>query len=792
MLKHTLLLACRNFLRDKSSFFINLIGLSTGLAGALLIYLWVVDEMHFDKFHEKDDRLYQVMKHSQEVGGRVSSYEWTPGPLASALGTEFPEVEHSVGLQINRGFEKGILGNEEQQIKAVEYYAGEDFFEAFTFPLLAGEGSQVLRDKSSMVISKSIAEQLFGGAENAVGKGIEWEKGNTSGFYQVTGVFDELPGNSSLHFDVLLNFEMYLDRNPEVNRWVYGGPNTYVVLKQGTDPELFNEKISTYLQRKSKEDYQSLFITKYSNRYLYNHFENGQQAGGRIAYVRLFSAIAFFILLIASINFMNLATAKATRRIKEVGVKKAVGAGRSALVAQYLGESVLMALISLVLAIGMVEVAIPQFNEITGKEVAFSIVDPTLFISVLGITVLTGLLAGSYPALYLSGFKPATILKGKLDRFLGETLVRKGLVVFQFTTSLILVLAVWTTYQQVRFIQTKNLGYDKDNVVMIQKEGQLHGALNSFLQEAKKIPGVINAASLRSDLLNNRTGTTGVNWEGRDPEKPLEFKYLSIGYDLIETMDIKMAAGRSFSNRFGSDSLKIIFNEEAVRQMGLENPIGQTVRQWGQEKQIIGVVKDFHFQSLYEEVRPCFLFLDKNSESRDIAVKIKAGSETTALAALEKLYGKFNPGLTFEFKFFDDRYQKLYESEQNVATLSKYFALLAILISCLGLLGLVIFTAERKKKEIGIRKVLGASILNIVQMLTQDLLKLVLLAFLIAAPIAWLGIRRWLQHFAYHIDVPWYVFLLIGLGAFLIAALTVSFQSIKAATDSPVHSLRSE
>ncbi len=791
MFLHILKLAYRSFQRHSTSFFINLIGLSTGLACTILIYLWVVDELSFDKFHENDTRLYQVMKNSTNSKGEVLTFEWTPGPLAKALKEDFPEVKYSIGVELDNQGEKGILITEEKRIKALELFAGADYFNVFSYELLEGSKGQVLNNKNAILLSDEVAIKLFGTCENIIGKSVEWEKDNSSGIYQVSGIFKSPPTHSTDQFDVIFSFEHYLDINPDVNKWTYGGPSTYIVLGKEVNPDNFNKKISSYLQEKSREDYQTLFIRKYSDRYLYGLYENGLQAGGRISYVKLFVLIAFFIILIACINFMNLTTARASRRMVEVGVKKAIGANKRVLITQYLSEAVIIAFISLAAAIAMVSFALPQFNAITEKNLTLGYGFP-LFISIGTITLITGLLAGSYPAFFLSSRKPVNILKGKINNLLAEIWARKGLVIFQFTISIVLIVAVLVIYQQIQFIHSKNLGFNKDNIISFKKEGQLSDRLPAFLDEVKKISGVINASSIRNDLTNNGTSTTGVHWQGEDPDNRLSFKYLSVDYDLIETMDMEMAAGRPFSKKFGSDSLKIIFNESAIKAMGMKDPIGKTVRQWGQDKQIIGVVKDFHFESLYEEVKPCFLFLDTDETTNNLLVKIRGGSEQSTIPQLEALYKDFTEGLPFEFKFLDENYQKLYASEQKVSDLSKYFAGLAILISCLGLFGLVTFTINRKKKEIGIRKVLGASVTHIVGFLSKDFLQLVFIAILIATPIAWYLSNQWIQQFAYRIDIHWSIFILTGLVTIIIAFITVSFQSVKAALMNPVESIRNE
>ncbi len=789
MFRHNLKLTFRNFKRDKSTFLINLIGLSTGLACALMIYLWVADEVSVDKFHQRDAQLFQVMKHSESPGGGINSFAWTPAPLAKAMRSEMPEVEYATSIRLRQGDQQGIVQAGDKQLKFTEQYAESDFFKMFSYKILDGDATQFLQRKEDIVISDNFARKVFGQTSNLVGKTIEWEKAPFSGTYQIVGVYQMPPKNATNQFDVVFHFDLIIDNFPETNKWTYGGPDTYIALQEGTDVTDFQEKISTYLQEKSGEEYQSLFIRPYSDKYLYGKYENGQQAGGRIDYVWLFSIIALFILAIACINFMNLSTAKATQRYKEVGVKKAIGAERSHLISQYLSESILITLFSLVVALVLVHLLLPQFNVLTGKELAF-IVEPKVIASILGITLFTGLVAGSYPALYLSGFEAVEVLKGKISRSVGEAWIRKGLVVFQFAISVILIVSVLVVYNQIQFIQNKNLGFNKDQVIHFKKEGRLTQDMTTFLNEIKQLPNVVNAAGIRSDLINNRTNTRGLRWEGLIEGNEIAFKYLMVDYNLLETIGVELSAGRTYSKDFGDESNKIIFNESAIKAMGLTDPIGKTVRQWGEDKQIIGVVKDFHFESLYEPVKPCFITV--GDKTTDIMVKMAAGTERETIANLSAIHKDFNNGLPLDYQFLDADYATLYASEARVATLSKYFAGIAILISCLGLFGLVTFSAQRRIKEIGIRKVLGASTFGIVRLLSADFTKMVIVAIAIALPISYYIAKNWLDSFAFSIELQPVFFIVAGLSALLIAWLTVGIQTMKAARVNPTVCLKSE
>jgi hypothetical protein len=529
------------------------------------------------------------------------------------------------------------------------------------------------------------------------------------------------------------------------------------------------------------------FLRPYQDKYLYNHYENGIQAGGRIDYVILFSLIGLFVLLIACINFMNLATARASRRVKEIGIKKTIGAGRRSLVLQYLSESILLTFLALGLSLLVAFLLLPQFNFITGKQLIFTW-DWKLIIGALTITLLTGVLSGSYPAFYLSTFKPVEVLKGRLPLSMSELWVRKGLVIFQFTLSILFMVAVIVIYQQIHYVQSKNLGFSKDNILSFKKEGKLHTHLESFLAEVNNIPGVAGASIMGYSMGRPNGSTGGLEWKGKTER--VEFTNLEVGYGLIELLDIPLKEGRSFSEEYSREKSKIIFNKIAVERMGLTNPVGEVVKLWGEEYEVIGIVENFHMESLYEEVKPCFLRLVP--DNGNIVVKIQGGRERETIASLEKLYQGYNPGVAFDFTFLDEQYQALYVAEQKVSNLSTYFASVAIIISCLGLFGLAAFTAQRRRKEIGIRKVLGSSDAGIVSLLSGEFLQMVLIAILIAVPVSVLLAKKWLEEFAYGIELEWWFFAGAGLAALLISGITVTTQTLRAAKINPIHTLRNE
>lgn len=795
MLKSYFKIAWRNLLKDRQFTFLNLVGLSTGLACTLLIYLWVTDELNVDKFHENDVRLFQVLVNNQNAGV-IGTGTATPGLLAQALAKEVPGVKYAAATVPTIGLKKTTLSAGDHVTKAVGQYADKDYFNMFSWHLIQGKNAEVLADKNSIVLSKDLAMKLFNTTDNIIGKTVVWQQDKP---YTVSGIFEGTPANSSVQFDYVLPYEAFLDARPYEKDWENVDPSTYLVLDKDVDWHRFNKNIAGFLKTKSPKSTNTLFLRPFSTGYLYDKYENGVQTGGRIEYVKLFSIIAAFILMIACINFMNLATAKAAGRMKEVGIKKVVGAGRATLMLQYLGESMLMCFISLTIAVVLVAFLIAPFNVITGKQLALHF-DTRLILSVLGVGIFTGLIAGSYPAFFLSGFSPVAILKGKLKNSAGESWFRKGLVVFQFTLSVVFIISVLVVYRQIVFIQTKNQGFNKDNVISFDMEGKFStpeqiraflSGVQNYLQEVKNIPGVISASSMDHESIIGDYGIIGLDWEGKDPGNNISFGNIGVNYGMIETLDMQMAAGRSFSRNLSSDSAEVIFNQAAIDRMGLKNPLGKTVRVWDKNRKIVGIVKNFHVGSLHENVIPFILRLEP-VETFCILARIQAGQETRVIEQIRALYQKFNPGYVFDYKFLDQDYQAQYVAEKRVAILSRWFAGLAILISCLGLFGLAAFTAQKRQKEIGIRKVVGATVSNVLFMLTKDFLKLVGIAVLLAFPLAWWATGKWLQSFAYHINVGADIFLIAGSSIIFITLFTISFQGIKAAIANPMKSLKTE
>ncbi|MEM9392204.1 MAG: ABC transporter permease, partial [Bacteroidota bacterium] len=512
MVQHNLKIAYRSFLKHKSSFVINLIGLSSGLACSLLIYLWVMDEMTMDQFHQNDKRLYQVLER-HEQRGQVGVQRSTPWLLAETLKKEMPEVEYAAVVTPAYWFPKFTLKSNDKVIKADGQYVGTDFFNVFSFNIIHGNKNEVLTDKNSIVISEELALRLFNSTSDALGQNIVFQQESE---YTVTGVFEDIGHNSSLQFDFVLSVDLVKDMQPHAFDWKNAGPHSFVVLREGSDTKAFNKKITKFISDRTEDKHRTPFITIFSSNYLYGDYENGIQSGGRVEYVQLFSLIAAFILIIACINFMNLATARASRRIKEVGVKKAMGVSRKLLIVQYITESTLLVFLALITSLVLVGLLLPHFNIITGKQLSLQF-DAELIISMALITLATGILAGSYPALYLSKFRPSTVLKGKLNKNVGELWIRKGLVIFQFTLSVIFISSIMIIYKQIEFIQTKSIGYNKENVIHFEVEGNISSNLETFINELEKVPGVLGASSAGQSMVGGGN-TSNIKWEGKDPE----------------------------------------------------------------------------------------------------------------------------------------------------------------------------------------------------------------------------------------------------------------------------------
>ncbi len=782
--------AWRNLIKNKAHSFINIMGLSIGLACSLLIFLWVQNELSVDAFFKNDARLYKVYEREYYKDHINGDYD-TPGPLAEQLKEKIPEVQDAVMMQEDN--DQTALQAEDKILKVEGTAASSGLFSMFGYPLLDGTSSSALSSPVSIALSEKTAGAFFGSPRNAMGKTIRF---NNKKDFKVTAVFKDLPENASRKFDYVISWKALQEDQRWLASWSNSGPLTYVLLREHTDPALVDKKLtffrSSYIQDSSAAYHVELGLQKFNQVYLHNHFENGKVAGGRIEYIRLFSIIAIFILLIACINFMNLTTARSVKRAKEVGVRKTIGAVRSLLIRQFIIESLLLTAVAVVVALALMILLLPLFNEATQKQMRLPFSHVSFWLEIVFITIITGLVSGSYPAFYLSSFNPVKVLKGTTKLGTGAVWFRKSLVVFQFVLSLILIIGTIIVSKQINFIQNRNLGYDKENLLYIPVEGELVSKYSTFKDQASQLQGIQNVSFISDNPVNLDQWTNSVDWEGRPPNTSISFEHPDAGYDFVKTMKLKIVAGHYFSKDFPTDKDGFVINETAAKDMGFSNPVGKFITVNGRRGEIIGVLKDFNFRSLHEPVKPMIMQFGEDEDYGNILLRTQPGKTKEAIANLATLCKQFNPAFPFTYFFTDEEYQKLYNNEQIVGKLSTAFASLAILISCLGLLGLIIFTAEQRTKEIGIRKVLGATLGNIVQLLSADFLKLVFVAILIASPIAWLAMKSWLNDYAYKINISWWTFAAAGGLVVLIAAITISFQAIKAAIANPVKSLRTE
>jgi len=791
MFKHNLLISYRSFLRFKSTFLINLIGLSSGLACTLLIYLWVVDEVSMDKFHEKGDQLYQVLQNAETNVG-IMTFEYTPSLLGRTLMERFSEVELATTMLPDSYFEDiSFLISNNDYYRVKETFIDEHFFDVFSFEMLIGTEKSLVDQPDNVLISKTMARKVFGDEEQAIGKMIGLKNDEIEKDYLVSGVFQDPPKTSSLQFELLFSLtEFQRVSEPYFSRWNSNNPSTYVVLQEGADLEQFNKNIYGLVEQFEPKAGAKLITQKFEERYLNGLYKDGKVVGGRKSYVQLFTLVGFVILIIACINFMNLSTARANTRLKELGVKKALGAVRNTLIGQYYTEAFLITILASILALLAATLSLPFFNQLTGKALMLAL-NTNMLLGIISIVGITTLLSGSYPALYLSRLKTISSLKGKLTGSFGDVWIRKGLVIFQFAIAAILIVSVLVISKQIEYIQNKNLGYDRDNVIFFSNGGISEDHYTSFLNEIKRSPGVNEATSAGHNLTGDSGRTGGLRWPGQEEGKRLSFLNLETGPGFMETMGIEVIEGRTVDANRPNEFSKILLNETAVEKMGLENPIGTVVKFWGRDKEIIGIVKDFHVLSLYTEIEPTIIHpVEPMNETT--FVKLSGGNIQETLSKIETVYDQFSNGFPFTSGFVDQAYERMYEGEKQVASLSRSFAVIAILISCLGLFGLTAFTAERRAKEIGIRKVLGAEVWRIVYLLSGSFSKMVLLALVIALPIAYLIANEWIQNFAFAIELSPLYFVMAGALAFVLAWLTVGIQTLKAARANPVDSLRSE
>jgi len=792
MIKNYFKTAWRNLVKDKTFSLINLIGLALGMTCSLLILLWIQYEKSIDNFHANGKELY-LLYETRYSDGQASAGYGTAGMLAPQLKNTIPEIKYASDISwLKDTPDQLAFAAADKTLKFDACYADSDFFKMMSYPLIEGNAANTLSSPLDICISEKMAIAFFGSAEAAYGRTIRLENKKD---LKVSGVFRNLPDKASAKFDCLINWSTFLDENTWAKDWGNSGPNALIMLRKGSDPALVAKKIRHFLDAYTKptENYRrELGMQRFGDSYLHGEFKNGKISGGRIEYVRLFSIIAIFILVIACINFMNLSTARSIKRSKEIGIRKVAGATRFGLISQFLIEALAVTSLAILFALLFVILLLPYFNQFSGKHILFPYTSVIFWVEMLLLTLVTGLAAGSYPALFLSSFKPIAVLKSKLKFSPQSMLFRKGLVVFQFVLSIVLITATIIVSQQVNYIKNIDLGYNRENLIEIPIDSGLATKYELFKQEVINAPGIKSVSRIGEAPTAIGSSTIGVSWPGKDPNSAPMFTNSAVGYDFTKTMDVKLLAGRDFSEAYPSDSSGYVINESAQKLIGYKDAIGKPLTFWGKTGTIIGVVKDFHFASLHDPIKPLILYMGENKDWGNILVRIDKGKTRVALDGLGKIYKSFNPGLSFTYSFTDADYNKLYQSEQLLGKLSGYFSFLAIFISCLGLLGLTMFSAAQRTKEIGVRKVLGAKVSSIFTLLAKEFIQLVIIAFVIATPIAWLLMNSWLEGYAYKIQISWWVFAVAGIAVVVIALGTVSFQAIKAAVANPVDSLRSE
>ena len=794
MLKNYLKTAWRNLLRNRASSFINISGLAIGMAVAVLIGLWIYDELSFNKNFKNHNRIAKVIQNVSN-NGEVQTWMSVPYPLAEELrknyGSDFKQVVLSTGINDH------ILSHDDKKLTKSGAFFEKNAPELFTMKMLRGDLNS-LSDPSSIILSASSARAYFGN-DDPLNKVMKIDNQMT---VKVSGVYEDFPRNSSFAdvnfmstWDLLYNGTPWIKTMEDPWR-----PNAFVVYVQLTDNADVNKvsakikdvklkKVNAQLAKKKP----ALFLHPMDNWHLYSEYKNGVNTGGAIQYVWMFGIIGVFVLLLACINFMNLSTARSEKRAKEVGIRKTVGSLRKQLILQFFNESLLTVFFSFVLALTLAQLTLPFFNTVADKTMSIPWSSPLFWIMGIGFTLFTGLIAGSYPAFYLSSFKPVKVLKGtfKAGRF--AAIPRKVLVVLQFTVSVTLIIGTIIVYRQIQFAKDRPVGYTREGIVTIPMiTDNVHNHFTAVKDELVHAGVIVSMTESGSPTTGVWNSSSGFSWPKKDPNLSIDFGNVSVAWDYGKTVGWTIKEGRDFSKEFGSDSSAFIINEAAAHFMGLEKPIGETVTWFGTPFTVIGVVKNMVMNSPYDEVRPVIYNLS-NEAGGVILAKINPNSSTKdALSNIEKVFKKFNPEQPFEYRFTDEEYAKKFGNEERIGKLAGFFAALAIAISCLGLFGLTSFVAEQRKKEIGVRKILGASVFNLWTLLSKDFVTLVLISFLVAIPMAYYFMHNWLQNYQYRTAMSWWVFLAAGCGALTITLATVSFQSIKAALTNPVKSLRTE
>ena len=790
MLKNYLKVAWRHLVQHKGLSFINIFGLAIGMAFAILIGLWIQYETSFDKFHVNRDRVAIVLKNTL-FNNQKNTQNSTPLPLYYAMKSEYPEVKHASRMSWNNDFSLAVG---DKKYKRQGIHVDPDFLRMFTFPLVKGSVQTALSDPNAIVITEAVAKALFGSAD-PINKII---KVNNEYNLKVTGVLKDVPVNSSIQFDFLAPFERLMAENQfyrdNKSNWGNNFLRNVVELREDVSMSDFSAKIKNLnIDRDNTLKDLYLFLHPLAKWNLYNDFKNWQNTGGKVQYIRLFGAIGIFVLLIACINFMNLATARSEKRAKEVGIRKAIGSLRSQLITQFLAETLLTSLLAFLLALIIIPLVLPLLNDIGFENIEFQFNNIPLLLGALGAAVITGLIAGSYPALYLSSFRPVKVLKGLFKQAQSAVVFRKVLVISQFAISVGLIISTVIVFQQIEHAKDRSLGYDTNNLINVSMSSDLAKnfvPLKADLLNTRYFESVAKASSPLTAIYNS---WSDFSWTGKDPNAQQVMDVIMTEWDYEKTVGLKFLEGRPFSNDYKSDSNAVILNETALKMIGYENPIGKTIKNGNQDLKIVGIIEDMLIQDPFKPVNPTVILFNSGAASNNIYLRLKPNvSVRTALATIQPIFEKYNPAYPFEYGFSDEEFARKFRVENQVGKLAAIFAILAIIISCLGLFGLAAFMAERRTKEIGIRKVLGASVINLWSLLSKEFVWLVLAGCLIACPLAYWLMSGWLQGYDYRITINWWIFFAAGVVAIAIALLTVSSQAIKVAIANPVKSLRTE
>jgi len=797
MLKNYLKIALRNFWKEKEYSLINVLGLTIGISASMFILLYIQDELSYDAFHEKGDRIYRITESFKNGEGYTQTAS-SPYLIAPLLAEQSAAVEDYT--RIAWGPDRYILKFGDQKFEETGFnFVDANFFETFSIPLIQGQAEEVLQRPGSIVLSEDKAREYFGTAD-PLGKELTVVEG-FNGIElkaEVTGVMKNMPHNMHFHYDMLMPMATAEDSimNGMQQSWGWTSQYSYIVLGKGQDVEQVKPLLSQIQKENSPEWFQEwayFGLQPMQDIHLHSSLKDEIQANGDIKYIYIFGVVALLILLIACVNYMNLATSRAMNRAKEVGLRKVIGARRQQLLFQFLSESMTISFIAFLLAIVMIPLLMPYFNAITGKQIAFSWLDkPQMFITGMGIALLVGLLAGIYPALFLAGFQPVKVLQGVMSKHGSQSLaLRKGLVVGQFTVSIVLIISMFVIFNQWQYLRSKKLGIETEQMLLIPFQSQQRvDTYHAFKNELKQHPAIVNVTATNKDPLSVFSNYRNFNLEGQDESYTIP--YIAVDRDFFDTYGTEIVEGRGFVDYQSDSASTIILNEAAVSLLGLENPVGAKV-QFSENYQptIVGVVKDFHFESLYSEIRPMYFYHTAESFGT-MCVRVRPGQVDKALTHLEDRWKAFSYEESFQYSFLDEAINRQYEAEARVMSVFTTAAGLAIFIACLGIIGLAAFSATQRKKEISIRKVLGAQVSQILALLTKEFLYLILAAIIIATPIAYFLMSKWLQDFAYRVPIHWWVFLLAGGIALLIAFVTVSLQSLKAATSNPVNALRND